>query len=148
MKSLILTAAIIFALNINAKAINTDPFEKALKTFNETFKDAENVSWTNSGRHYEASFEDNNIKTRVKLDAKGNLVQTVRYYKGDKLPATVLYAVKKGYPDKEITGVTEVTDKQGVNYSIVLKDDSNYIHISAKDSGETETISKYKRGDK
>ncbi|HMR82812.1 MAG TPA: hypothetical protein PKE30_06760 [Niabella sp.] len=148
MKSLILSAAIIFALNMNAKAINTDPFEKALKTFNETFKDADNVSWTNAGRHYEASFEDNDVKTRVKLDAKGNLVQTVRYYKEDKLPATILFAVKKEYAGKEITGVTEVTNKQGVNYRIVLKDDSHYTHINAKDSGETETISKYKRGDK
>lgn len=147
MKSLILSAAIIFALTINAGATNTDPFEKVLKTFNETFKDAGNVSWTNSGKHYEASFVDNDVKTRVKLDAKGNLVEMVRYYKEDKLPATILYAVKKNYAGAEVTGVTEVSNKYGVNYRVVLKDDKYYTHINVKDSGETEIISKYKRGD-
>jgi len=148
MKSLILSAAIIFTLTINAGATNVEPFEKVLKTFNDTFKDVDNVSWTNSGDYYEAFFVDVTIKTRVMLDAKGNIVQTVRYYKEDKLPANVLSSIKKEYAGKEIAGVTEVTNKYGVNYRVVLKDNKSYTHINVSNAGETETVSNYARGDK
>ncbi|WP_460685103.1 hypothetical protein [Niabella aquatica] len=148
MKSLILSAVVIFALTINTGATNAEPFEKVLKTFSETFKDADNVSWTSSGSQYEAFFVYDDIKTRVKIDAKGNLIQTVRYYKEDKLPATVLYHIQKQYAGKEITGITEVTNKYGVNYRVVLKDGKRYTHINSNNFGETEVVSEYNRGDK
>ncbi len=150
MKNLILSAAFILALAGSASASMLEPAnESVLRTFGQIFKDAGNVSWTNSGDHFEAYFVgDNNIKTRALLDTKGNLVQTIRYYKEEDLPSNVLYAVKKEFKDREIWGVTEVSNKNGVNYRIVLRDDKNYTHVNANSVGETEVVSKYKRGDK
>jgi hypothetical protein len=150
MKNLILSTALILAITASAFANSTEPAnEKVLRTFSEIFKEASNVSWSNAGDHFEAFFVgDNNVKIRALLDEKGNLIQTIRYYKEDDLPSNVLYTVKKEFKNKEIWGVTEVSNKNGVNYRIILKDDKNYIHVNANSAGETEVVSKYKRGDK
>lgn len=150
MKNLILSAAFIFTLAGAATAAPVEPAnENVLRTFSQIFKEAYNVSWTNTGNHFEAYFEgDNNIKTRALLDVKGNLVQTIRYYQGDDLPSNVLYSIKKDFKNKEIWGVTEISNKNGVNYRIILKDDKHYTHVNANTAGETEVVSRYKRGDK
>ena len=149
MKYLILSAAVIFVLAFNAAATTAEPVnEKVLKTFSQIFKEADNVSWTNTGTHFEAYFVVDDVKTRALLDEKGTLVQTIRYYKEDGLPSNVLYNIKKAHQGKEIWGVTEVANKNGVNYRVVLKDDKNYTHINANSTGDIETVKKYKRGDK
>ena len=96
----------------------------------------------------EAYFTANDVKTRATFDTKGNLIQTVRYYKEDKLSPVVLAGVKSSFAGKEIHGVTEVSNKNGVNYRIVLKDNKHYTHINANSTGDTEVVSKYTRGDK
>ena len=149
MKNLTLSILVMFTLVVNAAATSLEPTnQKVLKTFTEVFKDVDNVSWTNNGDEFEAYFVTDNVKTRAKLDAKGNLIQTVRYYKEDKLPSNILYTLKKEFAGKEIVGVTEVTNKNGINYRIILSDDKFYTHINANDAGDTEVASKYKRGDK
>ncbi len=149
MKNLILSAAVIFTLSFNAAASNANPVnDKAQKTFNLLFKDADNVKWSEAGESYEAFFDSEGIKTRVTIDTKGNLLETIRYYNESSLPANVLYNVKNDYKGKEVFGVTEVTNKNGVNYRIVLKDDKYYTHINANNSGDTELVVKHKRGDK
>lgn len=149
MKNLILSAAMMLTLAFNAAAAIVEPVtEKAEKTFNQLFKDADDVKWTNTGNTYEAFFTSEGIKSRATIDAKGNLIQTIRYYSENNLPSNVLYAVKKEYKGKEVFGVTEVANKNGVNYRIVLKDDKSYTHINANSIGDTELVAKYKRGDK
>ena len=149
MKNLILSAAFILTLAFNAAAAPKEPVnEKVQHTFNQIFKEALDVKWSNIGNRFEAFFTSDGIKTRATLDVKGNLIQTIRYFGEDNLPANVLYGIKKEYRSKEIFGVTEVTNQLGVNYRIVLKDDKHYTHINANSKGETEVVSKYKRGDK
>lgn len=149
MKSLILSAVIIFSLTANAATKPVDPAnEKVMSTFSQIFKDARNVSWSTPGNNYEAFFTTGSIKTRAMLDNNGALMQTIRYYGESELPANVLYSVKKAYRGKDIFGVTEVSNKHGVNYRIVLRDDKQIININANSTGDTEIVSKYKRGDK
>ncbi|MFT4093322.1 MAG: hypothetical protein QM640_06755 [Niabella sp.] len=149
MKNLILSAAILISITAAAATPDTNPEnEKVLKTFREVFKNPANAVWSNVGDYYEVFFTNASVKTRAKFDSNGSLIETVRYYKESELPANVLYHVKKAYPAKEVWGVTEVTNNNGVNYRIVLRDAKNYLHINANDAGETETVSKYKRGDK
>lgn len=150
MKNLILSAAVLLTIGYNAVASPVTPVvnEKAQKTFITIFKDAADVTWSNAGNHYEAYFENAGIRTRVTIDAKGNLLQTIRYYSENRLPANVLYSVKNDYKDAGIHGVTEVTNKNGTNYRVVLKDSKHYIHINANEAGDTALVSKYTRGDK
>ncbi|MCH5686584.1 hypothetical protein LWM68_21400 [Niabella sp. W65] len=67
-----------------------------------------------------------------------------------KTTCPLLYAMplKTITQGKEVHGVTEVTNKNGTNYRIVLKDSKHYIHINANEAGDTALVSKYTRGDK
>ncbi|MCH5720133.1 hypothetical protein [Niabella hibiscisoli] len=150
MKNLILSAVVLLTVSFSANASTVEPVvnSKAQETFTTTFKAAENVKWSSAGSHYEAYFESDGVKTRATIDAKGNLLQTIRYYKEDNLPASVLYNLKNSYKGKTIHGVTEVINKNGTNYRIVLKDNKYYSHINANQAGDTELVAKYTRGDK
>lgn len=148
MKNLILSAAVLIMFSVSANANNGKPDnEKVLKTFTEIFKDAHNVSWNEAGKNYEAFFISDEVKTRAMFDSKGNLMQTIRYFKEDKMPANILYNIKKQYSGKEIWGITEVSNKNGIIYNIVLRDEKDYLTINANNNGETELVTKYKRGD-
>lgn len=148
MKNLILSAALLFSLATHANTVDAFPEnENVVKTFKDVFKDAHNISWNNTGKYYEAFFTIASVKTRATIDGKGRLVQTIRYYNESELPAKVIYSVKKEFPNKDIFGVTEISNKFGTTYKIILKDDTNYIHINANSIGETEVVADYERGD-
>lgn len=150
MKTLILSAAVLLTITFNSFAATTDPLinDKAQQTFNETFKNAYDVSWTATGNNYEAFFTVDGIKTRALIDNKGTLVQTIRYYNADKLSSFVLASLQSNYKGMEIFGITEVTNENGVNYRIILMDNKYYTHINANSAGETQMVKRYKRGDK
>ncbi|WP_114792526.1 hypothetical protein U0035_02090 [Niabella yanshanensis] len=150
MKNLILSAAVLLTVSFNANASIAEPVvnEKAQQTFVATFKNVNDVTWSNTGNNYEAFFENDGIKTRVTIDTKGKLLQTIRYYKEEQLPSNVLYHVRNDYKNNEIHGVTEVSNKNGVHYRIVLKDAESYTHINANQAGDTALVAKYARGDK
>lgn len=150
MKNLILSAAVLLTVSFSAAASTAEPVvnEKAQRTFVTIFKDADNVTWSHTGNHYEAFFDNDGIKTRVTIDTKGNLLQTIRYYGENNLPANVLYAIKNDYKGKEVYGVTEVTNKNGTHYRVVLKDSKHYTHINANQAGDTEWVARHTRGDK
>jgi predicted mannosyl-3-phosphoglycerate phosphatase (HAD superfamily) len=150
MKNLILSAATLLTITFSAAASPVEPVvsEKVQATFTSIFKSAVDVTWSKTANSAEAYFTANDIKTRATFDTKGNLIQTVRYYKEDKLSPVVLAGVASSFVGKEIHGVTEVSNKNGVNYRIVLKDNKHYTHINANSTGDTEVVSKYTRGDK
>ncbi|WP_346237529.1 hypothetical protein ABDK00_000420 [Niabella insulamsoli] len=149
MKNLLFSAVIFLALSLSAAAAPAEPVnEKVQKTFSMLFKDADDIRWSSRGNLFEAFFIIDGVQSRATIDSKGNLIQTIRYYSEDLLPANVLFNIKKTYKSKEIFGVTEVSNHLGVNYRIILKDDKHYTHINANNQGESEIVAKYKRGDK
>lgn len=150
MKKLILSAAVLLTVTFSSFAAPADPLvnDKAQKTFNTIFKDADDVSWSDAGNDYEAFFTVDGIKTRALIDVKGNLIQTIRYYGAEKLSPLVLASIQSSYKGHDIFGITEVSNKNGVNYRIVLRDSKHYTHINANSAGETELVKRYKRGDK
>jgi hypothetical protein len=149
MKTLILSAITLLTITFNATA-SPEPSvnEKAQATFVTIFKGAVNITWSATANSTEAFFINNDTRTRATFDAKGNLIQTIRYYQSDKLSPVVLAEVTSAFPGKEIHGITEVSNKNGINYRIVLKDNKYYTHINANSTGDAEVVSKYKRGDK
>lgn len=122
--------------------------EKVVTTFFRVFKDAHNVTWSHNGNFYDAFFTVASVKVRARLDKRGKLVRTIRYYKEDNLPVNILCSIKNDYPDKEVWGVIEVTSADDTNYRIVLRDEKRYFHIGANSQGETVFLAKYNRSDR
>ncbi|MDB5252302.1 MAG: hypothetical protein JWP27_1471 [Flaviaesturariibacter sp.] len=144
MKAFILSLAVL-ASSITALADSPDVSEKVLHVFNNTFRDVTNVSWSSSARSYEASFELNQIPTRVSYDHEGNVLQTIRYYDGSRLPIVVLTKVTAKYADKKIFGVTELTSGDETTYHIILEDASSWVNIRSDAAGHLEIEKKLRK---
>ncbi|SDE11841.1 hypothetical protein [Niabella drilacis] len=148
MKLFILTAALSLGLNaMTAVAANPNVNEKALKTFNAIFTNAQNVQWNTTADYNEASFRSGSISTRAVIDNNGALIRTIRYYKENQLPSNILYKIKKKYDGKEIYGITEVTNGEGTSYNIIVRDDRHIYNVAADNNGSVMQTAKYKRGD-
>lgn len=146
MKNLILLATVFLSLNVFAAEKNLPINEKVLKTFNQVFKDAQNVTWNSTDKYAEATFKSGDVKTKAFLDNDGKLVQTIRYYQQENLPSNILYNIQKKYSHK-IWGVTEVSNSTGTVYNVVLKSSKHWYTVKANSDGEVLLVSRLKRGD-
>lgn len=147
MKNLILAAAIFLSTNVFATESNPNVNAKVLATFNQVFKDAKDVHWVNTAKYVEASFVNGSVKTKAFIDSNGKLLQTIRYYKEEGLPAQLLYNLKQEYNNHIVWGITEVSSDKGTLYNITLKDKKNWYHIKMNAESQMELVKKYKRGE-
>ncbi|HEX7754012.1 MAG TPA: hypothetical protein VF421_01605 [Niabella sp.] len=147
MKLFILTAALLFGLNAMATTIHPTVNEKVLKTFNEVFTNAQDVQWSTTAEYSEASFSAGSVTSRAMFDNSGKLIRTIRYYNENHLPSTIIYKLKNKYAGREIYGVTEVTNTEGISYNVVLRDSKNIYNVAVSNDGSITLASKFKRGD-
>ena len=118
---------------------------KVLKAFNETFAYAQDVVWNEGQDHYDVKFKQNDILTRIRYDAEGNLLESIRYYHEQQLPLNVLAKVKKRYADKKVFGVTEIANESEILYHIVLEDEKNWLVVQADGTGNMVVKEKFKK---
>lgn len=123
-----------------------DPNEKVLKSFNETFSNAEEVKWAEYENYYTVSFVSGKIRAKVNYDKEGNMMGSTRYYAPNMLPIGILNQVKKAYPKKSLFGVTEITANGEVNYYIKMEDPKWWTTIKVDDSGNSSVYERYKKG--
>jgi hypothetical protein len=119
--------------------------EKVLKSFKETFPNAQNVNWQSSAEKYVAQFQQNGIRTIVNYDFEGNILEATRYYTEDNLPINIIWKLKKKYPSSKIYGVTEVTTNETINYFIKLEDETTWTTVKTDTEGNSEIIEKYNK---
>jgi hypothetical protein len=140
----IFLAALITVCTMTAFA--SDPVDaKVLESFNKTFKNVTNVSWSTSEYTYEVRFEQNKVTAKITYDRSGNIIKTMRYYTEEKLPLIVLTKVKNKYTDKKIFGVVEESSEDGTYYHITLEDAKNWLNVKVDSYGSMSVESKFKK---
>lgn len=149
MKPIILCATVLITIHAAAAGFTNNPSvtEKTRVNFAILFKNASAITWSQSAGTTEAYFTAGHIKTRAIFNSKGRLIQTTRYAKEGLLSPMAFSAITLDYPGKKIHGVTEVSDKNGTLYRVILKDDQYYTHINSSHTGDIEFVTRYKRGD-
>ena len=141
MKKLFITLAAIYCALIVVAA----PNEKVLNTFKTTFPNAQSVIWADDNQSYVAYFSLNNIKCRLWYNADGVVIKSIRYYSAAELPPFIRSSVDHKYSDKKIFGVTEVTSEEGLEYNIVLEDETHWYDITSDGSGNISMKNKFKK---
>lgn len=119
--------------------------DKLLKTFKQTFPDAQQVVWSEQGDKYTVNFRQNDILSKVEYDKDGNFLNSLRYYTEKNLPVNILCRLQKKYADKTIFGVTEVTNDSSVEYYIKLEDANNWLTVHSNSEGALQVVEKYKK---
>src|ERR1700716_2984438 len=108
MKKIILIISLFSTLMVHATPYVT---EKVLQNFHKIFPAAREITWSENNNMFEAYFTMTNMKCHVRYDFEGNVIQIIRYYKGELLPPMILINIAKKYPDQFIAGVTELTEE-------------------------------------
>lgn len=137
-----------FLLFVSAGAFAFDGFvisEKLLQSFKQTFPNAQEVKWLETGEKYIVNFKENGILTKIDYDKDGNFVSSLRYYSEKNLPLNILTKLQKKYADKKIFGVTEMTSDSNVDYYIKMEDDKNWITVKSNADGNFQVVEKYKK---
>lgn len=135
-------------LSVSAGAFAFDGLvisEKVLQTFKNTFPNAQDVKWLETGEKYTVNFKENGVLTKIDYDMDGNFISSLRYYSESNLPVNILRKVQKKYADKKIFGVTEMTSDSNVDYYIKMEDNTNWITVKSNANGSMQVVEKYKK---
>src|SRR6478672_853498 len=145
MKKILLTLVIL--ASVSFAYANPPVSEKVLKIFSNTFPGVENAKWYEYETYYEAYFDKDDIKCRVRFDLDGKVMNTIRYY-GEKTVCPFLKAkIAQKYPGKKIFGVTEVNNEDELTYNFVLEDEKNWLHVKSDGTGQMQVTDKFKKAD-
>lgn len=145
MKKIILSIAIALFSVIAFAAAPVTVSEKALSAFNQSFKDAKEVVWSEYENFYEVKFMHNTVRSWISYDKEGNVLRSRRYYNEDMLPLFIKAKINKRYSNKKIYGITELASDAEVAYYIILEDDKNWLTIKADSYGNMSTYEKFKK---
>lgn len=133
---LLVAGAYAFDLSVN---------EKVLKTFKQTFNNAEEVKWEEYKDYYTVSFVHAGIRSKVNYDKSGNMISSIRYYAPEMLPLNILNTLRRDYPRKTLFGVTEITSGTQAAYFVKIHDDKHWLTIKFDPAGNAEVYEKYKK---
>ena len=140
--SLVMLTATTFA-NVDPTVDNVN--EKVLRAFQETFPIVNEVKWKEYANYYTVSFKQHDIQSEVRYDKDGNFLSSLRYYKEDMLPLSVLHQIKKKYSTKSIFGVTELIVGTDVAYFIKLEDAKSWLTVKADQQGNLSVYEKLRK---
>lgn len=148
MKKLLILAAVFTGFVAGAAPSAEEVNEKVLKAFKETFAAAQDVSWQEFEAYSQANFRQNDIQVRVQYDDNGRLLRTTRYYSEKELMPNIVSKLKNKYAGAVISGVTESTSSDEINFVINLKDEENWYIVKSDVYGNLQLTQKFKRADK
>lgn len=146
MKKILISAAVLLLMNAGFAMNPPDVNEKILDAFKKTFNQPQNLRWFENENTFEARFNIDGIRTVAWYNKNGDLLLTHRYYEDNKLPPFVLTSIREQLPAYSILGVTEISNKEGVNYYITLESDKKWMKIKADVYGDYVVYEKFKKG--
>ena len=112
-----------------------DVSPKAIKSFNSSFKNATEISWTVNENYYKANFALNGQYVSAFYDADGNMIALTRNISSLQLPIALQADLKKNYDSYWISDAMEVANNEGTSYYITLENaDTQLILKSNTDS--------------
>jgi hypothetical protein len=127
--------------------VSPDPAvsERLMKTFKESFPNAEKVIWDKSQDFYTVSFVQQGILNRITYEKNGDFASAIRYYTERNLPYYLIDVVKNKYTREKIYGVTEVTTPAGILYYIKLESPKYWLTILLDSEGVSTVQDKYRK---
>jgi hypothetical protein len=148
MKKLII-ALFVTAIGSSAFAAQVNPQnEKVLQAFSTAFADAKNVNWVEvKGEDiFHATFELNDEKLDVFMDAEGEVLATTRYITAKQLPMAVTKQLAAKYAGYAVSpSIIEYSAQNETGYYITLASEKNTITVKADSAGSLSVFKKQKK---
>lgn len=122
MKPLFILLTVLSSFFAGATNHTDDIAPRAIKSFERTFSNASEVSWSFSENLYKASFQVAGQYASAYYNNLGELVVVTRNISPLQLPVVLLAGIKKAYAQQWVSDLIEVTDETGTYYFITLED--------------------------
>jgi len=145
MKKILLMLSVIAAVSFSYA--NPPVNEKVLKIFSHVFPQVQNAKWYEYENYYEAYFDKDDIKCRIRFDLDGKVISTTRYYTEKSLSPFLKAKIAQKYPSKTIFGITEVNSENELVYNIVLEDEKTWTHVRSDSVGQMDVTEKFKKAE-
>ena len=121
MKKMILALALVFTIS-GAFASDVTVTKEVLKSFNNNFSNATDITWTIGDGYYKAAFTLNEQKVFAFFNSEGEYLGLARYINTLQLPVYQHSSLKKHYGQKWVTDLFEMANDEGTTYYITLED--------------------------
>ena len=95
MKKLLFVAALLTGFAAMATPSPAEISDKILKSFNETFIDATDVTWHEYEKYAQANFKQDDVQVKAQFSDDGTLLKTYRYYSEKQLLPNIVSKLKK-----------------------------------------------------
>jgi len=139
MKRLLVTLTIALSfISLSSFANGEDVSPNAIKSFNNSFKNATEVRWTVTDNYFKADFALNGQYVSAYYDTEGNMKALTRNISSLNLPIALQADLKKNYDGYWISDVFELANEEGTSYYVTLETgDTQLILKSSGDSWDT-----------
>jgi hypothetical protein len=142
---------ILFTLTLALSLISFSSFANpaevapaALESFETSFKQAKNVSWTVTDRYFKASFQLNGQFIAAYYDAEGKMIGMMRNISSLQLPLGLQAELKKKYEHLWISDLFEMANEEGTTYYITLENADTQVVLKSNGS-EWDTFRKQRK---
>ena len=117
----------------------------ALKSFEQTFAQAREVSWTSIDDMYKVTFQVAGQYASAYYSAGGNLMVVTRNISSLQLPVVLLASIKKDHSHQWISELVEVSDDNGTYYYVTLEDAGQKLILKSDGAARWNKYQKYEK---
>lgn len=117
----------------------------ALKSFEHTFAQAREVSWSTIDNMYKVSFQVAGQYASAYYSASGNLMVVTRNISSLQLPVVLLAGLKKDHGHQWISDLVEVSDEGGTYYYVTLEDAAQKLILKSEGATQWTRYQKYEK---
>lgn len=136
-KSFLLLPLVLVAISLTAFArLNSKVDPRAEQAFNKEFAGASNVTWASTGNFLKASFVLADHQAVAYYNSDAELVACVRSLFFNQLPLTVIRSVERNFKNADILEIREITNDDGINYTMMLESKNKKYHVRVNSMGE------------
>ena len=136
----------IFANVFNANTAAPVPVvsEKALKSFQSSFKNYAGANWYQVGKHFLATFEADGKKQKALFTKNGAMIYSIAYGFEKDLPAELRKQIKSNYFDQTIGMAIEVNENNRTIWVVRIEDEKTTTTLRLE-NGEMEEVQKFRK---
>lgn len=145
MKRIILSLAVLLTLGTTVVFAGSEGNKKAQQVFQEEFKGAEQVKWTEVGDYSKANFLLAGHRTEAWFSPEGELVGTIRDIFYNQLPVVVMRTLDKEFLNADIIDLREATGQKGTRYNLTVEKEGKKFKVSVAADGDIVELKKLKK---
>lgn len=135
MKRILITLTVLLSITMSSFANEGKVNSRVLQSFETSFKNAVEVTWTVDENFCKADFSLNGQYVTAYYDEAGQMIAITRNISSTQLPISLQASLKKDHDDLWISDLFEVANELGTTYYVTLENADTKLVLKSSGSG-------------